>query len=292
MSQNLVRIRFDNAATSYDKHAWLQEEIGQRLIDKLSILKSPPTQILDIGQGTGLLCLKLQKSIDKNKARLFGIDLSYAMCQQATQKFSPRGWLKFFKTKTHPKFIQANAQQLPFQAEKFNLLVSNCVIQWCTDLPRLFKECHRVLTLNGSLFFSSFGPDSLQELKYCTQKISQASHVHDFIDMHEIGDHLLSVHFTDPIVDMEKITTFYPTVKSLLLDLKKIGATNQHKQRTKGLITQNWIKRLEIEYEKLRTPEGLPVTWEVVYGHAIKTTPPPLTWQDGTGKIFTSVRRK
>lgn len=187
--------------------------------------------------------------------------------------------------------MQANAQSLPFLAERFDLLVSNCVFQWCEDLPRLFKECQRVLSVQGNLFFSSFGPDSLQELKSCSQVISQTPHVHDFIDMHEIGDILLSQHFTDPIVDMEKITTYYPSVHSILLDLKKIGATNQHIQRTRGLTGKSWLIRLEQEYEKLRTPQGLPVSWEVIYGHATKTKPLPTTWQDREGKIFTSVRR-
>jgi hypothetical protein len=54
---------------------------------------------------------------------------------------------------------------------------------------------------------------------------------------------------------------------------------------------KNWFKKLELEYEKLRSPQGLPVTWEVVYGHATKTAPLPTTWQDPEGKIFTSVRR-
>lgn len=292
MPQNLVRVRFDRAASSYDKHAWLQQEIALRLVEKLQILKNAPTQILDVGQGTGILCKQLQKSLNQQqtKAKLFGLDLSHGMCKQAKQKFAPSGWLKFMQ-KHVPCFIQANAQSLPFLAERFDLLVSNCVFQWCEDLPRLFKECHRVLNMQGNLFFSSFGPDSLQELKSCAQRVSQKPHVHDFIDMHEIGDILLAQHFTDPIVDMEKITSYYPSVRSILLDLKKIGATNQHIERTRGLTGKNWLALLEREYEKLRTPQGLPVTWEVVYGHATKTKSLPTTWQDQEGKIFTSVRR-
>ncbi len=292
MPQNLVGTRFGKAALSYDKHAWLQKEIGQRLIEKLAILKNSPTQILDVGQGTGMVCTQLQalEKNNKTKFKLYGIDISYAMCQQASLKFKSKTWFRF-KDKNQPKFIQADAHQLPFLSEQFDLLISNCVFQWCQDLPRLFKECHRTLALQGNLFFSSFGPDSLQELKYCTQKISPHAHVHEFRDMHEIGDFLLAAHFTDPIVDMEKITTYYPTVQSLLVDLKKIGATNQHSQKPKGLMSKNWIKLLETEYEKLRVPQGLPVTWEVVYGHATKTNPLPTTWQDHEGKVFTSVRR-
>lgn len=287
-SQNLVANRFDKAAKIYDQYAWLQQEIGQRLSEKLAILKAPPRQILDIGQGTGWLCRQLSH---QDKIRLYGIDIAYAMCHFAKQQFKPSSWLSL-KKKPLPQFIQANALQLPFLNEKFDLLISNCVFQWCDDLARVFRECHRVLTLQGSLFFSSFGPDSLQELKQCAQKISSTPHVHDFRDMHDIGDILLSTYFTDPIVDMEKITAFYPTLHSLLIDLKKIGATNQHPQRNKGLTASNWFKKLEAEYEKFRTPEGLPVTWEVVYGHATKTMPLPTTWQDREGKIFTSVRRK
>lgn len=293
MPQNLIGTRFGKAASSYDKHAWLQKEIGQRLIEKLAILKNSPKKILDIGQGTGMLCAQLQasKENNKDKFKLYGIDLSHAMCLQANLKFNASSWFKF-KNKSQPIFLQADAHQLPFLSETFDLVISNCVFQWCKDLPRLFKECHRALCFHGNLFFSSFGPDSLQELKYCTQKISSHTHVHEFMDMHEIGDFLLAAHFTDPIVDMEKITTYYPTVQSLLQDLKKIGATNQHTHRPKGLMGKNWLNQLEIEYENLRSPQGLPVTWEVVYGHATKTKPLPTTWQDHEGTVFTSVRRR
>jgi malonyl-CoA O-methyltransferase len=293
MSQkSLIKTRFDRAASSYDTHAWLQLEIAQRLTEKLTLLKHPPKKILDIGQGTGALC-KILQNYYKNTPELFGVDISYAMCKQATLNFRPSGWFSVahFKKKSRPKFIQADGHQLPFLAEQFQLLASNCVLQWCDDLPRLFRECHRVLAIQGNVFFSSFGPDSLQELKACSQKISGRTHVHDFVDMHVLGDILLSCHFTDPIMDMEKITTYYPTLQSLLLDLKKIGATNQHADRHKGLMGKNWFKKLELEYEKLRSPQGLPVTWEVVYGHATKTAPLPTTWQDPEGKIFTSVRR-
>lgn len=296
----LIGARFDKAATSYDTHAWVQQEIAKRLVEKLSLLKKTPTQILDLGQGTGVLCRMLQDYYQASQPKLartmalFGLDLSHHMCQVAKQKFAPTAWGKFtqaFSAPKTPKFIQADAHALPFLGEKFDLLVSNCVFQWCEDLPRLFQECHRVLTLKGSLFFSSFGPDSLQELKACTQKISAYTHVHDFMDMHEIGDFLLKNKFSDPIVEMEKITSYYPNVSSLLLDLKKIGATNQHAKRPKGLMGKNWLKQLESHYEPLRSPQGLPVTWEVIYGHATKTTPHPITRQGPEGKLFTSVQR-
>ena len=48
-----VKRSFSSASDSYDEHAVLQREIGDRLIGHLNFTKLEPKRILDIGCGTG-----------------------------------------------------------------------------------------------------------------------------------------------------------------------------------------------------------------------------------------------
>jgi malonyl-CoA O-methyltransferase len=102
-------------------------------------------------------------------------------------------------------------------------------------------------------------------------------HVNTFIDMHDVGDALLRAGFVEPVMDVEHITLTYEDCFTLMKDLKTLGASNADDERSKGLTGKNKIKSLESAYEKYRTEGRLPVTYEIVYGHAwtpLQETPP------------------
>jgi len=118
--------------------------------------------------------------------------------------------------------------------------------------------------------FSTFGPDTLKELRQSFAQVDAFSHVNRFIDMHDIGDLLVHNGFSTPVMDMEYITLTYPDVTSVMRDLKAIGAHNVTQGRQQGLMGKNKWQKAIAEYEKLRRDGKLPATYEVVYGHAWK----------------------
>jgi malonyl-CoA O-methyltransferase len=92
--------------------------------------------------------------------------------------------------------------------------------------------------------------------------------------MHDWGDMLVHAGFAEPVMDMERITLAFDTPARLLQELRELGA-NLHPGRFPALRGRGWRARLEREIaQQLRTSEGrLALTFEVIYGHAIRPLP-------------------
>src|SRR5690606_1104910 len=94
------------------------------------------------------------------------------------------------------------------------------------------------------------------------------THVNRFIDMHDLGDALVRAGLQAPVMDMEYLTLTYRDVRSLMRDLRTMGASNATAGRNRGLTGRRRLAAVEAWYEGLRADGRLPATWEVVYGHA------------------------
>jgi malonyl-CoA O-methyltransferase len=186
--------------------------------------------------------------------------------------------------------VCGDIESLPLAAKSVEMVWSNLAIQWCNDLPATFAELHRVLKVDGLLMFSTFGPDTLKELRRAFDGVDRHNHLNRFTDMHDIGDMLVHSGFAEPVMDMEYLTLTYDDVRGVLQDLKSIGAHNATTGRPRGLMGKNAWARLVENYERLRSNGKLPATFEVVYGHAWK--PQPKQTPDGRAIINTSFKLK
>jgi len=147
------------------------------------------------------------------------------------------------------------------------------MLQWAGDLPAALKELGRVLRPDGLVTFSTFGPDTLRELRAAFTGIDRHRHVSRFTDMHDIGDMLIGAGFGDPVMDMELFTLTYADAGSLMRELKQIGATNATRGRPHGLMGRGRWQRALAAFEAMRRDGRIPATYEVVYGHAWKPQP-------------------
>jgi len=171
-----------------------------------------------------------------------------------------------------PRCICADAERLPFADSRFDLVFSNLMLQWCVELEAVFAELQRVLRPGGLLLFTSFGPDTLSELRGSWQQVDGYSHVNAFPDMHDVGDALVRARFADPVMDVERITVTYPDVWKLMRELKQIGAHNVTAGRPRGLTGKARMQRLVGAYEQYRSQGVLPASYEIVNGHAWSTS--------------------
>ncbi|SFV87301.1 Biotin synthesis protein BioC [hydrothermal vent metagenome] len=246
-----VRSAFNKASSQYNQHAFLQKEIALRLDAKLEVISGNAEVILDLGAGTGLLSQNLLKRFKNSQL----ICLDFA---QESLKNNPA-----------PHKLCADANHLPLTDNSVDIVISSLMLQWCPNTKPLFTECHRVLKNNGLLLFSTFGPDTLKELKKSWSVVDDTPHVNTFTDMHDIGDQLLQNGFQSPVMEMETLTLTYQTVTDLFKDLKAIGAQTVS-TRAKSLTGKNKFQSMIKMYESYRTNGKLPATYEVVYGHAWK----------------------
>ncbi len=254
-----VRRAFNAAADSYDGAAVLQREVLQRLLQALQPVRHQPALILDAGCGTGEAWLLLRQRY--RKAQIIALDIAENMLQHTRR----RGGLLH-----RPMCVCGDIEQLPLADASVDMVFSNLALQWVNDLPTVLAEFYRVLTPGGLLVFSSFGPDTLQELRHCWREVDEAVHVNDFIDMHDIGDALLQAGLADPVMSAEHIVMTYPQARLLMQDLRDIGANVTASGHRRGLLTAGSLKRVYQAYEQFRRGDGLPATYEVLYGHGWK----------------------
>jgi malonyl-CoA O-methyltransferase len=251
-----VRRSFDRAAKTYDGAAVLHAEVRENLLQRLRLVKRVPEVVLDAGAGTGHASRALKRLYPK--ARVLALDASPQMLRVAGKRQS---WLRPFER------VCADAALLPLRDGCIDLIVSNLMLQWC-DPDAVFAEFRRVLSPSGLLSFSAFGPDTLRELRSAWKQVDAHSHVHQFIDMHDLGDALVRNGFAAPVLDVERITLQYLDVRKVAADLKATGAHNSTAGRPRGLTGRRKFAALQAAYEQFRRNGRLPATYEVVFAHA------------------------
>ncbi len=248
-----IRRAFDAAAARYDAAAVLQRHVADELIERLAERALDPRRVLDLGAGTGYLAARLRRLYPR--AQVHALDLSPRMARASAVAVDGLA-------------ACGDAEAPPYPTGAFDLVVSSMTLQWCNCAP-VFDAVAGLLRGDGEWLFSSVGPDTLWELRQSFAAVDDAPHVHDFIDMHHLGDALLAAGFRDPVLDVDRLNVTYESLRLLLADLKTLGAVNADARRSRGLFGAAAYRRLQAEYEKLRQPDGmLPSTWEVIYGQA------------------------
>lgn len=265
--KRLLRRSFERAAKSYDAAAVLQHEVCKRMDERLDLIKHQPSLILDAGSGTGNALPALCKRYPRS--RVVEFDLALTMLQCARNRIP---WWKSL-LRQPASALCGDIEQLPLATGSVDMVWSNLALQWVNDPDKAIAEFHRVLAPGGLLMFSTFGPDTLKELRVAYAGLDRYTHVSRFIDLHDIGDILVKRGFADPVMDMESFTLTYGDVRALMHDLKAIGAHNVTQNRPPGLTGKARLAAVTQAYEPLRRDGKLPATFEVVYGHAWKPLP-------------------
>ncbi len=265
LDKSRVRASFDRAARSYDAAAVLQHEVRQRMLARLDYLKITPQSILDAGAGPGHAARALAARYPAS--RVVALDIAMNMLRQAA---TGRVWWKPWQRAPFSRLC-GDIDHLPLAAASMDFIWSSLAIQWCNDLDTVFSGISRVLRADGLFMFSTFGPDTLKELRAATAVDPGHVHVSRFIDMHDIGDALVRNGFSEPVLDVEHFVLTYDDVLGVMRDLQAIGARNAAQGRRRGLEGKGFLKRLSENYERFRQDAKLPATFEVVYGHAWKS---------------------
>ncbi len=286
-----LRAAFDRAAPNYDDSAFLQQEVARRLDERLAVMKLDPARILDAGCGTGFALPLLNRRYPK--AGLIGLDLAHAMLTEARRRLpKPSLFDRLRAPFAAPPMalIGADIEAIPLAADSVDLIWSNLALQWLDGPEAALRELRRVSASGGLVLFSTFGPDTLKELRAAFHGLDGYRHVNRFVDMHDLGDALIHAGFANPVMEMECLTLTYADLKGVLRDLKGIGADTVLDGRRHGLMGRREWQQLVVNYEAFRHEGRLPATYEVIYGHAWVGDKTP--WDDGRKVIQLKIEQR
>lgn len=270
-----VRRSFDRVAPAFAANDFLYREMARRMEERLEMVRITPKHILDAGCGLGADRLILQARYPT--AAWLGVDHSVQMLRQG--QAADQAALGFIRRLFNPgrrlpgTRIVANLDTLPIAAQSMDLIWSNAALHWLDNLPDTFKEFNRVLSVGGLLVCSTFGPDTLKELRQAVRAVSNdaTSRVHDFVDMHDVGDMLVHAGFSDPVMDMETLTLTYADPWQALRELHLAGSVSAQAV-VPGLTTRAFWTRVFKQWPK--DAQGrYPLTFELVQGHAWRVAP-------------------
>lgn len=163
-------------------------------------------------------------------------------------------------------FIAGDAEALPLQSDNVELLFSSLALQWCADFPRVLSEAQRVLRPGGVLAFSSLCVGTLQELRDSWLAVDGFVHVNRFRRFEDYQQLCAASGLQPLTLQRQAEVLHFADLRSLTTSLKELGAHNLNPGRPGGLTGRSRIRALIEAYECFRQAQGLPATYQVVYG--------------------------
>lgn len=270
-----VRDNFARAAQGYADVAVLQREVEDRLLEQLDHLRVPPTRVLDVGAGTGRGAALIKQRWPK--AEVIALDAALPMLREVKKR------ARLFRPLRR---VCGDASALPLADASVDLIVSNLCLQWVDDLPATLDGFRRVLRPDGFLLFSTFGPDTLVELREAFGAADAVPHVSPFAAIQQVGDALMAAGFRDPVLDRDLFTLTYPDAFALMRELRAMGAGNALDTRRRSLTGRQRMQAMVAAYDTLRRADGrLPASWDVIYAHAWGPKPGQPRRADDGGQI-------
>ncbi|WP_297802031.1 malonyl-ACP O-methyltransferase BioC [Arenimonas sp. GDDSR-1] len=263
-----IKRHFARAADSYLAAAALQKEVEARLLEQADYLETAPKRILDLGSGPGRAAGLLKKRWPK--AEVIAMDIALPMLRQVPRQ--TRFWRPV-------KRVCADALQLPFRDGSFDFIFSSLCLQWVHPLPDALRDIRRVLAPGGLFAFSSFGPDTLMELREAYAGIGEAPPVSPFAAIQQVGDAMQGAGFRNSVLERELYTMHYPDLRALMQELQAIGATDARPQRPRGLAGKSRWQAINAAYP---VRDGrIASSWEVISAMAFRPAQDPVPREDG-----------
>ena len=259
--------RWQRAAPSVSP--WLHEEVARRMEERLQWITLKPAAwahwdaVRGGLQAHGLLAQRFPDAsccvAETDPARV-------AIAREALAK----PWWK-------PSRWSGPATQFTLPPEgSVQMLWANMALHMAADPQALMAQWHRALAVDGYVMFSCLGPDTARAVHALYADLGWPPAGHAFTDMHDWGDMLVHAGFAEPVMDMERITLTFESPTRLLHELRGLGC-NLHPARFPGLRGRQWRARLDQALAQrlaADTEAGrLPLTFEIIYGHAFKPAP-------------------
>jgi len=250
--KNQIRRAFDRAASTYASAAHVQGAAAQRLL-AFTYAQSLPERVrhvLDAGCGTGQSLSALSTYFPQ--AQCVALDFSAAMLAHAA------------RAACAPLPVCANIEHLPLADASIDFYWSSLVFQWCSPEATL-REANRVLSPGGIAQIATLGPRTLHELRAAFSAVDDDVHVLEFTATEHWLEASRAAGLTVQSHSQETLFDFAADLRTLLGNIKAIGARTVGSQRERRSLGRKGWQTLQSAYEAFRRPDGaLPATYDLI----------------------------
>jgi NADH dehydrogenase [ubiquinone] 1 alpha subcomplex assembly factor 5 len=236
-----VRRHRDRAAKGFNRHAFLFEEVGTRLLDRLADIRRPFPRILELGCRDGRITERFK---DIGQEQYVRAEFSQAMAQAAIARNCRKATLV------------ADEEMLPIADGSFDLVVSNLSLHWVNDLPGALAQIRHVLKPDGLLLASMLGGETIHELRdsllAADVSVSDGAspRVSPFCDVRDAAHLLSRAGFALPVADVDHIDVTYKDALSLMRELRGMGEANALLVRQRNFTRRETIAAAAAYYAK------------------------------------------
>ncbi|MBF0428458.1 MAG: methyltransferase domain-containing protein [Magnetococcales bacterium] len=249
--------------------------INALLLERLDDLLLTPMRVLELSRRPGLCTTRLQRRLPKASIVSMGLVPPHA-------PLAPRLRMPWQR---YPAALAGDCNRLPFPNDHFDLILSDMMLHWTSTPVTALQEMRRVIKPGGPLLLCTLGENTLDELKQCLTKMDQACfgrtwvRIPEFPTLHRLGDLLAGAGFSRPVADRDLIRPLFADTATLLAEMRRMGASNAHRQRPPGLMGKGYPEALATLYQQQfgGADGSIPVTVEILFGHAWKATPGRVT---------------
>jgi len=256
------------AARGHAVSPWLHEEVARRMAGRLDAIRLPVRCWAHWEPVRGGLAGHELVAAHYPAAEVLRVQAFAAAARPATETQASPWWRRVGRTSA-PAALAA----VPDGAAQ--MVWANMLAHQVADPLALLTDWQRALATGGFVMFSCLGPDTLRQLRALYAGQGWPPPAQEFAGMREWGELLLAAGFADPVLDREVLTLTFDTPARLLAELRELGR-NQHPGRHAALRTPRWRQRLQAALDEHLRPAGggpLQLTFEIIYGHALKAPP-------------------
>lgn len=230
---------FTLQGSSFEQYDYLRVECAERLVDRLDDISRTFPSVLELGAHRGHIAQIMRSRNGPDADTLVGGVERLVQCDMAgcfTHSSTP---LRANGIET--SFLRADEENLKFEDNSFDLVLSSLALHWVNDLPSSLKRIREILRPDGAFIGCMLGGSTLQELRHCfflaeqERKGGVSPHCSPLVRPSDVASLLQGAGFSLPTVDVDTLTVLamiiivsishlhvyhwsrYPTLMRLLL---------------------------------------------------------------------------
>lgn len=248
---------------SYSQALRIPNATVERFVERTLPIRMLPDRVLELGSAAGQLRTALRSRYPK--ADVISVEKDWQFCAGSKES----SWRRLFRD---DYVVCAAAHSVPLPSASVDMVCANLSWVRAEELSAVLNECARVLRAPGLLMLVGYGPQTLVELREAWAALDCWEHIHQFVDMHHVGDAMVGSRLADVVVDSERLTVEFDDLPSLLREVRAIGGGNHSDQRRRGLSSASSLRRIAEAY-----PDAggyVTASVELVFAHAWLTRLP------------------